>query len=273
MLPSVSVPSTDDVETACTLVQIGDNVTPYMQDDATLQIPSFKGLEVSNSDDAMDKIVGRLDVCCFAPMNSINAMDQVIKTDETLNINVETKTKLLPNTRVNVETKRYTVKLIRLDSILFDDIPVSDADVSEDKTTEANNTVTGPFTHSKVQPKENRITKRPRSASKNVEYAEEPKENLVIIKNKSGYVRNIKPSASGPSEEQVRAQTKCSEQPSSCLPGLPIPEVNPYDGETEPDTDVSVEPTDKSTSDGMESTPRKGSIIIMIHNLKKKTTS
>ena len=60
MQPDISVPSTDDVETACTLVQIGDNVTPYIQD---ITIPLFEGPEIIGSDDAMDKIVGRLDVC------------------------------------------------------------------------------------------------------------------------------------------------------------------------------------------------------------------
>ena len=48
---------------------------------------------------------------------------------------------------------------------------------------------------------ENRTTRHPRSASKNVQYVDEPDENLVIVKNNTGYVRNIKPSASGYSEE------------------------------------------------------------------------
>ena len=30
MIPYVSVPTTDDDELACALVQIGDNITPYM---------------------------------------------------------------------------------------------------------------------------------------------------------------------------------------------------------------------------------------------------
>ena len=62
MLPDNSVPSPDDVETACTLVQIGDNVAPYMLDSGIPETPLFEGPEVTISDDAMDKIVGRLDV-------------------------------------------------------------------------------------------------------------------------------------------------------------------------------------------------------------------
>ena len=150
MLPSVSVPSTDDVETACTLVQIGDNVKPYMQDNAAPQTPLFEGPEVTSSDDAMDKIVGRLDVCSWKPLNCINAMDQVIKIIESLNINVETKNKPLSNTGVNVETKRCMVKLVRLDSILFDNLSDKSADVSEEEMTEIDNTATGPVIRSWV---------------------------------------------------------------------------------------------------------------------------
>ena len=78
MLPDNSVPSTDDVETACTLLQIGDNVPPYMHDTDIPDTPMFEGPEVSISDDAMDKIVGRLDVCMWKPSNCVDAMDQII---------------------------------------------------------------------------------------------------------------------------------------------------------------------------------------------------
>ena len=50
MQPNMTVPSTDDVETACTLVQIGDNVTPYMQDTV---MPLFEGPGITSSDDAI----------------------------------------------------------------------------------------------------------------------------------------------------------------------------------------------------------------------------
>ena len=95
----------------------------------------------------------------------------------------------------------------------------------------------------------------------------------AVFKNQTGDVKNIKPSASGPSEECVRVQSKCSEQPSSSLPGLPVPEVEPYEGETEPDSDVPVETPDKSAAKNIESSSKKGSISIMSHTLKKKSTS
>ena len=89
------------------------------------------------------------------------------------------------------------------------------------------------------------------------------------MKNKTGYVKNIKPPASGPSEEHVKAQTKHSEQPSSSLPGLPIPEMHPYDGETDLELDAPVDSTSKSTESSVTSSPKKGTICITSHTLKK----
>ena len=132
MLPNTSVPSTDDVETACTLVQIGDTITPYMQETAVHETPLFEGPEVSNSDDAMDKIVGRLDVSSWKPLNCTDAVDQVITSVVSRNVNVETKNTSKPKLIVNVETKRCMVKLVRLDSILFDNESDKSACVSEE---------------------------------------------------------------------------------------------------------------------------------------------
>ena len=95
---------------------------------------------------------------------------------------------------------------------------------------------------------------------------------MPLVKNQTGYVKNIKPPASGPSEECIRAQSKCPEQPSSSLPGLPIPEVDPYKGETGLDSNVPVETSNKTAAKSTESSPKKGSISITSHTLKKKST-
>ena len=58
----------------------------------------------------------------------------------------------------------------------------------------------------------NRTTRHPRNASQNKQYTEDP-EPAPLAKNQTGYVKNIKPSASGPSDEHVKAQSKPSEQP------------------------------------------------------------
>ena len=85
-------------------------------------------------------------------------------------------------------------------------------------------------------------------------------------------MKNIKPSASGPSDERVKTQSKQSEQPSSSLPRLPVPEASPYDGETETESDVPVETPGKVIENSSTSSPKKGTINITSHTLKKMTT-
>ena len=132
MLPDNSVPSTDDVETACTLVQIGNNVAPYMLDRDVSETPLFEGPEVTIGDDAMDKIVGRLDVCMWKPSNLVDAMDQIISVPKSVHVNVEMKNTSKPRVIINVGTERCTVKLFRLDLILFGDNLDNSACESED---------------------------------------------------------------------------------------------------------------------------------------------
>ena len=69
----------------------------------------FESPKVSISDDAMNKIVGRLDVCMWKLSNYVDAMDQIITSPKSLCVNVETKTTSKAKVIVNVETKRYTV--------------------------------------------------------------------------------------------------------------------------------------------------------------------
>ena len=117
---------------------------------------------------------------------------------------------------------------------------------SEEDKVNTDNTSQEPLNLPRLRPKNktNRTTRRPRNASQNMQYTEEP-EPIPLAKNQKGYVKNITPPAGGPSDECVRAQSKCSEQPSSSLPGLPIPEVDPYDDETEPESNVPVETSKK----------------------------
>ena len=207
MLPDSSVRSIDDVETACTLVQIGDNVAPYMLDSEILETPLFEGPKVTMDDDAMDKIVGKLDVCMWKPSNSVDAMDQIISESESVCVNVETKSTDELDVVLNVETKRCTVRLVRLDSILFGDSSDNSAGVTEDDNANSQKTLETPPSLSRLHPqnRSSRATRRPRKASQNKQYTEEP-EPPPPVKTQSGYVKNIKPSASGPSEESINAQ-------------------------------------------------------------------
>ena len=90
MLPLNSVPSSTDVETACTLVQIGDTVLPYAQEEPVSETPLFGGPNVNKHADAMDKIVDRLDVCQMHPMKLTDAMDKIVTSDPEERVQVET---------------------------------------------------------------------------------------------------------------------------------------------------------------------------------------
>ena len=106
MLPDNSVPSTDEVETVCTLVQTGDSVAPYLLDTDVLDTLLFEGPEVSPSDDAMDKIVEKLDVCMWKPGTYLDAMDQIISSMESMCVNVETENSSKPKTHCKSGNKK-----------------------------------------------------------------------------------------------------------------------------------------------------------------------
>ena len=185
-----------------------------MLDSDIPETPLFEGQEVTIGDDAMDKIVGRLDMCIWKPSNLVDAMDQIISVPKSVCVNVEMKNTSKPKVVVNVETKRCTVKLVRLDSILFGDNSDNSTCASEDDNANSQNTLQTAPNLPRLRPKNrsNRVTRRPRNASQNKQYTEEL-EPAIPAKNQTRYVKNIKPSASGPSNECVQAQSKRSEQP------------------------------------------------------------
>ena len=118
MIPLSSVPSSIDVEIACTLIQIGDSV-PQAQHEAVTEFQSFTRPDVEMHDEVMDKIVNRLDVCQWHPLKVTDAMDKVINTDFEKGVQVETQSVPNSNPVIQVETKQCFVKLVHLDSILL----------------------------------------------------------------------------------------------------------------------------------------------------------
>ena len=136
-------------------------------------------------------------------------MDQIITSTKSMCVNVETKTASKPKLVVNVETKSCTVKLVRLDSILFGDTSDNSACASEEDNANLQKALQTPPNLPRLRPKNrsNRTTRHPRNASQNKQYTEDP-EPAPLAKNQTGYVKNIKPSASGPSDERVKAQSK-----------------------------------------------------------------
>ena len=158
MLLVNSVPSNTDVETACTLVQIGDTVPPYRHETPVSETPLFVGPGVQLHDDAMDKIVNRLDVCLWHPLNREDAMDKIVALNNEESVNVETKTDMKEKSVLKVETKRCFIKLVRLDSILLDNSSDANDTVSETDTKVPNKSLITPTNLSRLRPR-NRQTR------------------------------------------------------------------------------------------------------------------
>ena len=102
-------------------------------------------------DDAMDKIVNRLDVCQWHPLKDTDAMDKVINTDFEKGVQVETQSVPNSNPVIQVETKQCFVKLVRLDSILLD--RNTDVDDNKHETDVIDNTMTPPIIQSSLRPR------------------------------------------------------------------------------------------------------------------------
>ena len=269
MLPLTSVPSSTDIETACTLVQISDTVPPYVQETSVPVAPLFAGPDVEQHNDAMDKIVDRLDVCQWHPFNGEDTMDKIVFRENKNSVQVETKNDTKNEFTVKVETKCCFIKLVTLDSILLNNC--ADAE-SEENNGVTNRSPTTPNSLHRLRPqnKKPRTTRHPRQASQNVEY-NKLTISLSPIKNKPAYVKNIKPRADGPSEDRIKAQTNHSNHPTSSLPGLPIPETDPYEVDTDIESDSPTDPNNKTTSDTDTNPTKKGRISITSHVLKKKS--
>ena len=179
---------------------------------------------------------------------------------------VETKTNDITNV-VKVETKSSRVELVRLETILLGDS--RDTKTSKE-VTPIQQTPTGPR---RLRPRNKtaRHTRIPRNASRNKQYAEElgPCSSIRHLK---GQGKITRPSAGGPSNDRVKAQTQRSESPSINLPALPSAVIDPYEEDTEIDLDAAVETPSKP--DPRSSTcPKKGTIDITQHGVKRKMAS
>ena len=107
-----------------------------------------------------------------------------------------------------METKNCYVKLVRLDSILFENTPDADNNKFKEDT---NTSTTTPISLPSLRPRKRsyRNTRHPRQASQNMDY-NEPVVPLLPVKNKNVYIKNIKPNQSGPSVDRIKAQTSHS---------------------------------------------------------------
>ena len=89
------------------------------------------------------------------------------------------------------------------------------------------------FTRSKLRPKKSRQSRKPRSASSNIDYKEKSPPSDIEKKPKNKRIKP-KPPACGPSESRIQSQTVSTEQPSIRLPPVEKPVSNEPDGEEIP---------------------------------------
>ena len=127
---------------------------------------------------------------------------------------METKRTAETTNIAKVETKQCSVKLVRLDTILFGDFAIK----KKPKPSGC------PKPHSRNTTSTS--TRLPRNASKDKQYTEDP-EPSSPIRVHTTHTKNTRPSASGPSEERVKAQLQQSEQLTVSLPALPAREEDP----------------------------------------------
>ena len=136
----------------------------------------------TEADDAMDKVVGKLDSSSWKTLSRPDAMDLIISAESPCRLDVETNTDKasdlddqpkidshsLDAEMLMSSTKLCSVKIRRLESILFEDEPPK-------KTETPPPPLLGPgehFTRSKLKPNVGRSSRRPRTASTNKNYTE-----------------------------------------------------------------------------------------------------
>ena len=182
--------------------------------------PTLECPPSTEADDAMDKIVGKLDCSIGKAMTRQDAMDLILINEQQAHLDVETHHTTKDNSgkcvnkvssSLDVETLQFhttpcMVNLRRIESILFDDEPLPPAPP-----------VLGPgehFTRSKLKPRPPRTSRRPRTVSTAVNYTEP----LLSDEDKPLLKPAATPQSSGPSRTRVAAQNQKTVHPDQRLP-------------------------------------------------------
>ena len=259
-------PNTIELETAHTLLDLGTSLPPPHEH---MSGPVLECPASTDADDAMDKIVGKLDCSVGKPLSRPDCMDLLIRAESPPCLDVETplehNSEKPPQTKqpLDVETltpptKPCSIRVRRLESILFED---DAADGAKPLLTPS----LGPgehFTRSKLKPKGCRTSRRPRIASKDKHYTEPllSDEEKPAIKLKS-----TTPSL-GPSRTRMASQHAQSVYPNQRLPPMKTPSS---ENETEPEIPM---PKPKRKPSGRKQTPQtktKGVVELKEYHLKK----
>ena len=191
-------PNRVELETAHTLLDLGMTLPPTPA--PTLECPPS-----TETDDAMDKVVGKVDCSTCKTLSRPDAMDLIIAAELPSRLDVQTTTDKAGDLNgqpqdntlsLDVEmvmplTKPCSVKIRRLESILFESDPPK-------KTETPPTPILGPgehFTRSRLRPTTTRSSRRPRTASTNKNYTEP----LLSDEEKLSTKPRSTPQCSGPS--------------------------------------------------------------------------
>ena len=188
--------------------------------------------------DAMDKVVEHVEIYLTGPLNVPDAMDSILDTHV---LQVET---VMPTPRkhsvLRVETKPCTVNLIRLESILDEDLP------KIPPTTDSNPPVGKYFTRSRSNQAPRRTGRKPRIANTGISYNESEKESEEPVQRRAK-VTARKPNRSGPSQDRIISHSSSSVAPSVRLPPAkqdaaepPTASENTSEEESSTDTDDDI---------------------------------
>ena len=259
-----------ELETAETLINLGSS----LQHPPILDCPP-----TTTYDDAMDKIVEKLDTNQNCALNRIDAMDQIVSVVPEKNLDVETPpvdisvlddipdaqprldVEVLDQivTPPTVKIKSCVIKLKRLETIL-----------QEEERTEVPTLKEGEhFTRSKSKPTPTRTTRRPRTASSGKTYSE----SLLSDDDKPKQRPASTPAAVGPSTSRMTAQNRKSKYPDTRLPPIKksLSDCEEPENEVEEYPVPEIKPVSTKQTTGKTTSQTKGVVKVTEYTLKKPT--
>ena len=259
-----------ELETAETLINLGSS----LQQSPTLECPP-----ATIYDDAMDKIVGKLEISQNCALNRIDAMDQIVSVVQEDNLDVESPPVDISvlddiptaQPRLDEETfdqivippivkiKSCVIKLKRLETILQEEDRVEEPTLKEGEH----------FTRSKSKLKPTRTTRRPRTASSGKTYSEP----LLSDDDKPKKRPANTPAVVGPSTPRMNAQNRKSKYPDTRLPPIKksIPDCEEPENEVEDYSAPEIKPVFNKKTTRKTATRIKGVVKVTEYTLKKPT--
>ena len=221
---TVNTQSTEEVDIAQALLVLGAAEPLPPADCKNTETQPFNPKTLH---DAMDKITGSTDTNTDVALKMKDAMDRIIEQDNSelcvetdqgnndensaLCVETPTPTPVKYPAVLPVGFKNCAVKLTRLETILAEDLITVPPSSAMDLPAGVH------FTRSKIAPNQQRHTRKPRGASKNIKYVED---DVVAEINRKTSKPIKKPSRQGPSNNRIKSSRTRSGNPVTRLPAV-----------------------------------------------------